>query len=72
MICPDPEAIELAAEWLEMYEDAPGIDGRSEAEACRHVATWLREYSRNSETRRIAREVGCTVAYARKYMMGLS
>lgn len=58
--------MELAADWLETYEDVPGEE---EAErACKHVATWLREYARKSEDRRVAREAGCTVAYARKFM----
>lgn len=70
MICPDIEAMELAAEWLETYEEVPGIEGRNEAEACRHVATWLRQYGRKCEERSAAREMGCSVRYLRRMVRG--
>lgn len=66
MITPDPEAMELAAEWLETYEAEPG--GEDVEQAVKHVATWLRQHSRDTEIRRVARQVGCTVSYARKYL----
>jgi hypothetical protein len=64
MIRPDPEAIEIAAAWLECNEGEGG-----ESEACKHVATWLREYGRKTEERAMAREAGCSLKYLRKVVL---
>lgn len=69
MICPFPDDMEFAAEWLESYEPADDEQSQDAAKALKHVATWLRNYSRENELRKVAREAGCTVKYARKYLM---
>lgn len=65
MICPDIEAMEIAAEWLEVRGPAGGTEQPEEVRACKHVATWLRQYGLKCEERAAAREMGCSVKYLR-------
>jgi hypothetical protein len=69
MMCPDIEAMEIAAEWLETYEAEPG--GEEAERCCKHVATWLRQYGRKCEERAAAREMGCSVRYLRRMVRGV-